>query len=103
MTPVGSATAGRPSPAPLEGEQLALFTPSPAAAPAWCKVARTGGEALNLRARPGLDQEILGGLLPGEWVQVMMRSIEVPGWVFVKTLDREEGWIAAEFCEEVKR
>jgi len=66
----------------------------------WCVVG-TDGQVLNLRKGPSMDSEILNGLLPGKWVQIL----DVSGdgrWWHVRAWDEETGWIRTEFCKEVQ-
>jgi hypothetical protein len=51
-------------------------------------------DALNLRASPSSDAEVLGRLLQGEAVQVAARD---GGWVQVGTTDGATGWAYSDY------
>ncbi len=88
VTPISAATAqpARPS---------ATRSPNPLPYPATCTVSRTGGDVLNVRARPGMEAPILGGLLPGQEVTVITWGKD---WHKVTT-GSLTGYISARYCE----
>jgi hypothetical protein len=82
---------------PLAATQVPLFeVPAPTARP-WCTVRTPGGDVLNLRAGPGMEAEILRGLLPGDVLWILASSGE---WLQVESLDGQKaGWVLALYCE----
>lgn len=66
--------------------------------PMFCVVAYTEGDILNLRRGPGMQYEILGGLLPGQRLTVITWASD---WVYVSTGD-QAGYIYRDYCEVTK-
>lgn len=88
-SPTLTATATATSKATARPAARASATSSPT--PAACIVANTGGDVLNIRRAPGMDAEIVGGLLPGARVTVIAWG---DGWLQI-----QQGYISAEYCE----
>jgi uncharacterized protein YgiM (DUF1202 family) len=85
--------------------RVALLAPEPGVAQAAAPVVEIAAtpaaerlvvtsDALNLRARPSSDAEVLGRLLRGEAVEVAGRE---GGWVQVATADGATGWAYSDY------
>lgn len=71
----------------------ARLSPTPGAA--YCLVANTEGEVLNVRSAESLKAPILGGLVPGQRVTVLSAG---DAWLFITTGDLT-GYIYSKYCE----
>jgi hypothetical protein len=63
------------------------------------RVANTGGQRLNVRAGPAVDQPILARLPAGDLLTVTgsARTVGTTRWVPVRTGTGQQGWVSAEF------